>query len=139
RAGADVSGADYADLVRQRVAGTVAAFYDVLEAQSLLDLARQDEADLKKLEQITKDRVKAGGAGAIDEDRARLAVLDSERDVRKRSAALITARATLRAQLGRADIGPEIEVAGHLDTSSLNAPPALSDLVALAEQFRPDI
>ena len=36
RLGVDVSAADYADQVRQRVAGTAAAFYDVLEAQAML-------------------------------------------------------------------------------------------------------
>src|SRR5207248_11714615 len=54
RAGVDVSGADYADLVRQRIAGTVVAFYDLLEAQTMLELAREDAQDLKKLEKITR-------------------------------------------------------------------------------------
>ena len=38
--GVCVSTADYADLVRQRVSGAIAAFYDVLEARSMLDMAR---------------------------------------------------------------------------------------------------
>ncbi len=39
--GTCVSEADYADLVRQRVTEVALAFYDVLEAQALLDVARK--------------------------------------------------------------------------------------------------
>ena len=37
RLAVDVSMADYADQVRQRLANTAAAFYDVLEAQAMLE------------------------------------------------------------------------------------------------------
>src|SRR5262249_46278219 len=93
RLGVDVSAADYADLVRLRVAATVAASYDVLEAQALLDLARQDRDSLKRLEAITAERVKLGGAGSVELDRIRLTVLDSQREVRTREVALVTAKA----------------------------------------------
>ena len=55
------SEADYADLIRQRVTATATAFYDVLEAKSLLDLARQDTENLTRLEAATRRAVDAGG------------------------------------------------------------------------------
>src|SRR5262249_42520049 len=134
RLGVDVSAADYADLVRLRVAATVAAFYDVLEAQALLDLARQDRDSLKRLEAITADRVKLGGAGSVELDRIRLTVLDSQREVRTREVALVTAKAKLRAQLGRADSGPAIEVAGTLDVPAPALPLPVEEALALAEE-----
>src|SRR6266852_2107882 len=88
RLGVDVSAADFADLVRQRVAGTIAAFYDVLEAQALFDLGREDLDNLKRVETITADRVALGGVGTIELDRIRLAVFDSQREVRNRETVL---------------------------------------------------
>src|SRR6266571_6730917 len=61
RLGVDMSAAAFADLVRQRVAGTIAAFYDVLEARALFDLAREDLDNLKRVEAITSKRVALGG------------------------------------------------------------------------------
>src|SRR5262245_19286878 len=101
RAGVDVAFATFADLVRQRLVGTAAAFYDVLEAKALLETAREDLESLRRVEAITKERFKLKGVAEIEVDRIRLAVLDSEREVRRREAALVTATATLLAQLGR--------------------------------------
>src|SRR5262249_49987336 len=84
RLGVDVAAADFADLVRQRVADTVQAYYDVLQARELLDLARQDLKDLQRIAGITEKQVKIGGAGEIEVDRARLALYDSQREVRNR-------------------------------------------------------
>ena len=60
------SEADYADLIRQRVTATAIAFYDVLEAKSLLDLARQDTANLTRLEAATRKAVDAGGRPVVE-------------------------------------------------------------------------
>ena len=65
------SEADYADLVRQRVTATATAFYDVLEAKSLLDVARQDTENLTRLEAVTRNAVDAGGRPVVELNRVR--------------------------------------------------------------------
>ncbi|HYV36241.1 MAG TPA: TolC family protein [Gemmataceae bacterium] len=140
RVGVNVAAADFTDLVRQRIADTVAAYYDVLEAKALLDLAREDQETQKRLDGITKDRVKIGGVGAIEVDRIRLAVLDADREVRKREAVLVTARTALQAQLGRLEIDPQFDVDGSLDVAAAPpAPPQLQQAITIADQYRPDI
>ncbi len=139
RFGIDVSAADFADLVRQRVAGTIAAFYDVLEAQALFDLAREDLDNLKRVETITAERVALGGVGTIELDRIRLAVFDSQREVRNRETALATALAQLRAFLGFANAAPAFAVQGSLDVPTPAVPFTVEDALALANQYRPDL
>jgi outer membrane protein, heavy metal efflux system len=139
RLGVDVSAADFADLVRQRVAGTIAAFYDVLEAQALLDLAREDLDNLKRVETITAERVALGGVGTIELDRIRLAIFDSQREVRNRETALATTTAQLRAFLGFTDAAPTFAVQGNLEVPTPVTPLTVEDALALAQQNRPDL
>ena len=138
RLGVDVSAADFAELVRQRVAGTIVAFYDVLEAQALFDLAREDLDNLKRVETITAERVALGGVGTIELDRIRLAIFDSQREVRNRETALAATAAQLRAFLGFTDAAPMFAVQGSLDVPTPAAPLPVEDALALAEQNRPD-
>ena len=139
RLGVDVSAADFADLVRQRVAGTIAAFYDVLEARAFVDVAREDLDNLKRIETITAQRVALGGVGTIELDRIRLAVFDSQREVRTRQTALAIALAQLRAFLGFINAAPTFAVQGSLEVSTPAAPFTVEDALALAEQNRPDL
>ncbi len=139
RLGVDVSAADFADFVRQRVAGTIAAFYDVLEARALFDLAREDLDNLKRVETITAERVALGGVGTIELDRIHLAVFDSQREVRNRDTALATVTAQLRAFLGFTNAAPPVALQGALDVPTPLAPLSVEDALALAEQHRPDI
>jgi hypothetical protein len=67
--GVDVSNADFADLVRQRVNGAIQAFFDVLQAQALLEISRQNLANFQRVEAITQNRVNLGGIGAVELDR----------------------------------------------------------------------
>jgi cobalt-zinc-cadmium efflux system outer membrane protein len=139
RLGVDVSAADYADQVRQRIANIVAAFYDLLEARALSDLAKQDLEALKRVEAMTAERVKLGGVGAVELDRARLAVYDAQREARSREVALAGARSRFRAFLGPAGIDPALDVVGSLDVSKPLAGPPVDEALRLAEQVRPDI
>ena len=139
RLGVDVSAADFADLVRRRVAGTIAAFYDVLEARALLDLAHEDLDNLKRVEAITAKRVALGGVGTIELDRIRLAVFDSQREVRSRETALAAVTAQLRAFLGFREIDPTFTTRGSLDVPTPAAPLTAEEALELAEQHRPDI
>ncbi len=137
--GVCVSTADYADLVRQRVSGAIAAFYDVLEARAMLDLAREDLAGQKRVEGITRQQVQFGGAGSIEIDRIRISVLGGEREVCGRETALVTAKAKLLAALGRRDLSATFDVKGSLEIPQAAAPPEAQEAIALAEENRPDI
>jgi cobalt-zinc-cadmium efflux system outer membrane protein len=137
--GVAVSNADYCDQVRQRLAGTAAAFYDVLEAQGMRTLAADDLASLTRVEGITRRQVEIGGAGTIELDRIRLSVLDAQRELRTREATLVTNKAQLRAALGRGLCSPGFDVAGSLEVPAPAAPLDVAEAVALAEQNRPDI
>jgi cobalt-zinc-cadmium efflux system outer membrane protein len=139
RLGVDVSAADYADQVRQRVANVIAAYYDLLEARALYDLARQDLETLSRVQTMTAERVKLGGAPAVDLDRARLAVFDARREARNREVALAAALSKFRAFLGPAGADPALDVAGSLDVPNPVNPPSLKEMLALAGQTRPDI
>ncbi|MDF9393582.1 MULTISPECIES: TolC family protein [Methylococcus] len=136
--GVDVTAAQFSDLLRRRIAGTIAAFYDVLEAQALLDLARVDLDNLSQLEQITANRVELGGAGTIELDRVKVFIFGSRREVRSRETALATAIARLRTFLGYSDDVP-LKVKGNLDVAAPAAPLAADAAFALAEENRPDL
>jgi cobalt-zinc-cadmium efflux system outer membrane protein len=139
RLGVDVSAADYADQVRQRIAAVVAAFFDLLEARAMLDLARQDHDNLKRVESITAERVKLGGVGTVELDRIRLSVFDAQREVRNREVTLAAARSKLRALLGPYGGDPSLAAAGSLNVPRPAAAPTSEEALALAEETRPDI
>lgn len=135
----DVAGAEFTDLVRQRLATTVAAFYDALEARELLALARQDVQNLRQIYALTERQVQLGEIATIDADRIRLGVLDSEREVKRREAAAQAAKASLRAALGRANEAADFDIAGEMEIAKVEKPLSVDTAFGLAEQYRPDI
>jgi cobalt-zinc-cadmium efflux system outer membrane protein len=138
-AGVRVSEADYADLVRQRVTDTATDFYEVVEAKALLDLARQDLENLRRVEAATRRAVEAGGRPMVDLNRASLDVLKSEQDLREAERTLAVAKAKLRAQMGRRDPNSDFDVTANLDAALTAKPLPVEEALALAEQNRPDI
>ena len=100
--GVKVSEAEYADLVRQRVQEAATAYYDVLEARALRDLARQDVENLRRVAEVSRIAVENGGRPQVELSRIRLDLLRSEQSLRESDAALVGAKARLRALLGRA-------------------------------------
>jgi cobalt-zinc-cadmium efflux system outer membrane protein len=139
RAGVDVAAAEFADLVRQRLSATIAAFYSVLEAKGLLDLARQDMDSFEHLQQITAELVRLGGAGSIENDRVRVSLLDSQREVRRREADLAIAKAALLSQLGRNTSEKNVDVDGQLDVPHPVQPLSASRAFHIAQSYRPDV
>lgn len=136
--GIDVAAAGFANLLRERIAGTIAAFYDVLEAEATLKLAREDLDNLAELEKITANRVELGGVGTVELDRVRLSIFSSRREVRAREVAWQGALSRLRAFLGYARSVP-LKIRGSLDIVSLSAPLSVESAFALAEENRPDL
>jgi len=136
--GVDVAAAGFSELVRQRIAGTIAAFYDVLEAQSALALAREDFNNLSEVEKITANRVELGGVGTVELDRVRLSIFSSRREVRAREITLEGAFSRLRSFLGYTQAFP-LKINGSLDVPSPITPLDSSAMFAIAEENRPDI
>ena len=137
--GVAVSNADFCDQVRQRIANTASAFYDVLEAQAMLKLAQEDLESLKRVEEITRAGVRFGGSGTIEAERIRLSVLDAQRESLTREATLKTTKAQLRAAIGRGIGAPECEASGKLDVPQPATLLSVSEAVTMAEESRPDI
>jgi outer membrane protein, heavy metal efflux system len=133
------SEADYGDLIRQRVRDSAVAFYDVLEAKALLDLARQDTENLTKFEAAMRKASEAGGRAVIDLNRVTLDLLKSQQAEREAESAFAVAKAKLRARFGRTDPDPSFDVAGNLDAPLLAEPLNVEESFALAQENRPDI
>jgi cobalt-zinc-cadmium efflux system outer membrane protein len=139
RVGIDVSEFDFADTLRMRVEEVVIAYFDMLEAQALVKLARQDLETLRRTERTLERAVKAGGKAQVDLNRIRLDRVRSEQTLREATSALNQARARLRALFGRKDALTEFDVEGSLE-GELSAGEVSSDaLYAAAEASRPDV
>ena len=139
RRSVDVAEADFADQKRRRAGEVAASFFDVLEARALLDLARQDRDNLRRVEALTQSRVNLGASATIDLDRARLAVATSQQDLRTAETTLTTALASLRSLLGRRFAEPSFDAAGALDVPAPRTPPELESVLSQAEEARVDL
>jgi cobalt-zinc-cadmium efflux system outer membrane protein len=139
RIGVRQSESDYADLIRQRVTAAATAFYDVLEAKSLVDLARLDAKNLSEFATRTEKSIKDGGKPMVDLHRIRLDLLKSEQAVREAEAAVVVAKGKLRSLFGRTAPDPDFDVVGDLDAPLTAEPIDLEKAYALAQENRPDI
>jgi cobalt-zinc-cadmium efflux system outer membrane protein len=138
-AGTQVANSEFQDFVRQRVIVTKMAFFDVLEAKELRDLAKQDNANLKQVEGITIKQVDLGGAGTVELDRVRLALFNSERELGIRETAYKNSKSTLRMLMGRTEGSPDFDVAGSLEVTTPLEPVATDLVLKTAQSVRPDI
>ena len=137
--GIQISNADYADLHRLQVGRTVDAFYEILANKKYLELADENLEELRSLEKLTKELARNKKAGAIELDRAKLAVLEAFLERHDRERAFVVSKARLRPFIGLAtDV--DFEVDGVLAIPTVVVPPPkLEDAVALAEKQRPDL
>ncbi len=131
----DISSAEFADLVRQRVDGAIQAFLDVLEAQRVVELANANVEGRRRMEGIFRKSAEAADVAVLDADRVRLSVLDASQTLANEQAKLEQARSRLSALLGHR-VG---RVAGSLDVGELAQPLAVEESLALAERNRPDV
>lgn len=135
----DVANANTADLIRRQTSTTVDTFYGVLEARSLATLSEETLKDVLQIEEITRKQVELGGAGTIELDRVRLAVLEARRDLRVKQENATVAKARLRTLIGRARPNDDFEVQGTLRVTAVATPPTLDEAFGLAQQHRPDL
>ena len=148
-----VSRAEYADLIRERVLETAVAYYDVMELQALVELAKQDVDNLRTVEDVTVVAVDNGALPRVELNRIRLDRLNSEQTLRETERDLRTAKAELRALMGGfvpgvapGEIPVEVDFTVD-DELSIEPRPeaaaeALRDLdqaLVVAEANRPDI
>ncbi len=139
RLGIDVANADYADLIRKQITTTLDAFYDVLEAKAQKDLALMDLNDLKRIEAIIEKKVKGGGGTPIELDRSKLAVIDANREYRRREMVYATSLSKLRPLLGRTHADPAFDVVGELGVADTMPVPDFTQAYHTAAENRPDI
>lgn len=134
----DVATAQFANLIRQRISGTIASFYDVLEGQAMLDWARMDLDYFKQLESITAAQIKRGDLAAIELERVQLTLVNSRRELRLRKKILNAAISRLRAYMGFSEQVP-ITAQGDLTVPTPAKPLTAASAFALAEENRPDL
>jgi outer membrane protein, heavy metal efflux system len=143
-----VSRADYADLIRQRVLETAIAYYNVMEAQAWIDLARQDTDNLLLVERVTAIAVENGALPRVELSRIRLDRLNSQQTLRETIRDLQVAKAELQALIGglvpMADPDGDFRVSDQfqVDTEGGSLPPISTDIeqaLAIAVANRPDI
>jgi cobalt-zinc-cadmium efflux system outer membrane protein len=137
--GVRASEADFEDQVRQRVTEAATGFFDVLEADGLLALVKQDVATLEQIEAATAKAVAAGGKTQVELNRLRLDLAQARRLAREAETALVTAKANLRAMMGRTEADPAFTVEGALDAPLEAALPPADEGFALAVEGRPDL
>jgi len=137
--GMQVSQSEFADLVRERVLEATVAFYDILEARELRDLARQDVENLRQVESITGQAVADGGRPQVELSRIRLDRLAAEQELRNAENELVTAKAELWALLGQTGTVASFDVIGSLDEGPTVRPMPLGEAFDIALSQRPDI
>jgi len=136
--GVDAASADFANTIRLRISATISAFYDVLEAQAMLVLAQENQKNLAEMEKIILNRVTLGGVGTIEEDRIKLSLFASHRELHTQELNLSAALNKLRALLGISD-ATAISVKGTLDIIQPKNPITIEEAFKWAEDNRPDL
>ncbi|HEY2910351.1 MAG TPA: TolC family protein [Gemmataceae bacterium] len=136
--GVRASLSDFEDRVRLRILDAVVAYYTVLEAKGLHALARQDVANLERVEGALAKTVVAGGRAEVELKRLRLDLLRSRQALRDAANTLAVSKLKLRAMIGRSDADPDFDVGGSLP-DVLGETPLTEDGFRLAVENRPDL
>lgn len=139
RLNVDVAEADFADQLRREVARSVDTFYDALEADEFVKLAEEDLKALQGLELDAIERGKKDPKAAVEEKRVKLAVLDAQRELRRRRAAAETSKAKLQSLIGRPTDTPDFNVKGTLSVKQAAPGITVTQAWELALQHRPDL
>jgi cobalt-zinc-cadmium efflux system outer membrane protein len=134
-----VSQAEYENLTRERVTKAALAYYDVLEADKLLSLARQDVETLEGIAANTQKAVDAGGRPQVELNRIRLTLIISRRTLRDAEAASATARSRLNALVGGALTNRPFTAIANFDEPIRHEIPTTEEVFVVAVQNRPDL
>ena len=131
--------AEYADLIRERIADTAIAFYDVLEAKAMQDIVQQDLELLTRLEIIAKDSVAGGGIPSVEWKRITLDLMQCRQELIETEKTLDILKARLRSNFGSTDYDPMFDITGSLDVPTVLDLMPLEAAFETARQNRPDI
>jgi len=125
------------DLERQLRFQTEAAFVNVLQAQSTLDLAQQNRTSFSDVVEVNRRRLAAGDLAEGEFYKISLQNLQFEQDVSAATVAVIQAKASLRQLMGFEMLADDFAVDGALEFTkyTLN----LEDLKRQALEHRPDV
>ncbi len=136
--GVDAASADFANTIRLRIASTIKTFYDVIEAQAMVELAQENQKNLSAMEKIILNRVALGGVGTIEADRIKLSIFASHRELHTQELNLAAALNQLKALLGIGD-NTIVSVNGSLDIIKPKSPISIEEAFKWAEENRPDL
>jgi cobalt-zinc-cadmium efflux system outer membrane protein len=106
-------------------------------AESVLELALQDQSDFQKSVDISKERYRAGDISEDDYLKIKLQLLQFQTDASQARLAKVQALADLRRLLGYESVSADYDVAGPFDYLPVSA--HLEDLQAKALATRPDL
>jgi cobalt-zinc-cadmium efflux system outer membrane protein len=106
-------------------------------AESVLELALQDQGDFQKSVDISKERYRAGDISEDDYLKIKLQLLQFQTDASQARLAKVQALADLRRLLGYESVSADYDVAGPFDYLPVSA--HLEDLQAKALATRPDL
>jgi len=111
-------------------------FYELLMAESRLDLAQKSQELNNQLLQITKERLAAGDVAELDVNLAKVETARSEGRKIEAERELVPARQRLLTLMGAPALD-NLKIAAHRNATNLTV--SLTDLKALALKNRPDL
>lgn len=134
----EVSEAEYADLVRVRVAETAKAYFDAVEANGIVVLLRDNVQNLEEVERVTQAAVIDGGRPRVELSRIRLDRLAAQQSLRDAETAAVSAKASLNALVGR-QIRSDVELPRDFSGPIRVEPLSLDEAWEIAFRSRPDL
>lgn len=129
-AGVAVVASDYQVNRIEVLKTTAQAFVEVLAAQEVVELARENAALAESIPAMTQKRVDAGKASAVEAIRSKLAVATAKIELEEATRNLLTAKIQLAAQWGAET--PDFSRA----SGNLNGTPPIADLPELIARVR---
>lgn len=112
------------------------AFYELLAAQSIVNLRQQQIESAQTFQEAATKRAESGYASDFEAVKSQGDVINAKKLLRAAEGQIAVARVELNTLLGRSPSAP-LEVAGTLDTDATL--PSLPALLALAEENNPSL
>jgi cobalt-zinc-cadmium efflux system outer membrane protein len=136
-ANSEVARAEFQTVVWQALSDLKKKFYAVVLAQSLLNLARENQTTFAEIIKHTAELVQAGELAGLDLTRLEVEQLKFDTDVANSEKDYAVALRDLRIALGGDYRAMDVEVAGSLDPEPFTF--SLKELVDEAMSARPDL
>ncbi len=137
RLATSISRTDFADARRTLVFNLRQVFIAALQAKSELDFARENLTNYQKVIDLNRLMLQQGAISRGDFLKIELQMLQFQTDLDDATLALRTAKATLRALVGPANLPADFDIQGELRAVPLDK--SLSELEQLALANRPDL